>query len=79
MPFFVVQQQQAKQVLHSRQILFKLGKVDEFRFFGVGQAIDLFALEDRVAGGGLGVDESSGTVADSRDRLLGVVELVCVS
>jgi hypothetical protein len=44
-------------------------------FFGIGESSNGDTLEDGLAVGSLSEDESSGTVTDRRDGLLGVVEL----
>jgi len=45
-------------------------------FFGIGESSNGDTVDDRLAVGSLGEDESSWTVTDGRYGLLGVVELV---
>jgi hypothetical protein len=57
-----------------RQDLFKV-VVWSLSFLGVGESSDGDTVDDGLAIGSLGEDESSWTVTDGRDGLLGVVEL----
>jgi hypothetical protein len=45
-------------------------------FLGIGESSNGDTVDDELAIGSLGEDESSWTVTDGRDGLLGVVELI---